>query len=225
MSWNAFLASASAVGEIVPAKYEKDKCTVIGHTGGTTGTPKGVMLSDYAFNSIPTQEKWGFHYLPHEKHMDMVVPFAVYGLSNNLHIALSIGMNVILIPKVAPEKTDELLQKYKPNHITSIPNYWTAIPRSKRLKDELAGLADALAAGRDIRFSESLAKHADWAEELNTRYIFMAENALDILKDGWARGSSRFWSMPGYISAPSRKRQHFCSSRIACDKSGPDGGF
>ena len=48
MSWNAFLASTSDVGEVVPAKYEKDKCTVIGHTGGTTGTPKGVMLSDYA---------------------------------------------------------------------------------------------------------------------------------------------------------------------------------
>ncbi len=146
MSWNAFLAGSSDVGEVVPAKYEKDKCTVIGHTGGTTGTPKGVMLSDYAFNSIPTQEKWVFHYLPHEKHMDMVVPFAVYGLSNNLHVALSFGLNVILIPKVDPEKTDELLQKYKPNHIASIPSYWTAIPRSKRLKD-VSWLKTAAAGG------------------------------------------------------------------------------
>ncbi len=51
-----------------------------------------------------------------------------------------------------------------------------------RLKGELALLAEALVAGRDIRADETLAKHADWAETLQGRYTFTRENALDILK-------------------------------------------
>ena len=51
-----------------------------------------------------------------------------------------------------------------------------------RLKGELAELADALVQGVDLRGSEILAKHADWAEELKTRYTFTAENVTDILQ-------------------------------------------
>ena len=51
-----------------------------------------------------------------------------------------------------------------------------------RLKGELADLADALVEGRDIRSNEALEKHADWAEELKTRYTFTRENAMGILQ-------------------------------------------
>ena len=51
-----------------------------------------------------------------------------------------------------------------------------------RLKGELTLLADALVQGEDLRAEETLGKHADWAEELKTRYFFTQENALDILK-------------------------------------------
>lgn len=146
MSWNAFLAGAAAVHEVIPAKYEKNKCTVIGHTGGTTGTPKGVMLTDYAFNSVFEQEKWMFERRPNDSLMDMIVPFAIYGLASNIHIAMCFGVQLILIPKVDPEKTDELLLKYKPNHVASIPSYWTAIPKSKRLND-VSWLRTAVAGG------------------------------------------------------------------------------
>ena len=50
-----------------------------------------------------------------------------------------------------------------------------------RLKQEMAALADALVTGRDICQDELLAKHADWAEELKTRYTFTAQNAEEIL--------------------------------------------
>ncbi|MDY3282807.1 UDP-glucose--hexose-1-phosphate uridylyltransferase [Dysosmobacter sp.] len=51
-----------------------------------------------------------------------------------------------------------------------------------RLKTELEDLAAALIEGRDIRSIGHLEKHADWAEELKTRYAFTADNAMDILK-------------------------------------------
>ena len=39
-----------------------------------------------------------------------------------------------------------------------------------------------LVRGEALRAGETLGKHADWAEELKTRYSFTRENALDILK-------------------------------------------
>ena len=51
-----------------------------------------------------------------------------------------------------------------------------------RLKDELGDLIDALVEKRDLRQDPVLEKHADWAEELQSRYAFTAENAGDILR-------------------------------------------
>lgn len=51
-----------------------------------------------------------------------------------------------------------------------------------RLKEELQVLADALVSGADVRADERIDKHADWADELKTRYSFTAENTMDILQ-------------------------------------------
>ena len=50
-----------------------------------------------------------------------------------------------------------------------------------RLKAELHGLAEAVAAGKDIAADEVLSKHADWIAELKKIHTFTADNALDIL--------------------------------------------
>ena len=51
-----------------------------------------------------------------------------------------------------------------------------------RLKDELHGVAQALVCGDDLRQDETLRKHADWADELKTRYTFTADNAEELLR-------------------------------------------
>ena len=50
-----------------------------------------------------------------------------------------------------------------------------------RLKKELADLAEAAIAGKDISADEALSKHADWLAELKETYTFTEENALDII--------------------------------------------
>lgn len=51
-----------------------------------------------------------------------------------------------------------------------------------RLKTELAVLAEKLANGDDLHADPATAAHAPWAEQLQTRYTFTAENALGILQ-------------------------------------------
>jgi UDPglucose--hexose-1-phosphate uridylyltransferase len=51
-----------------------------------------------------------------------------------------------------------------------------------RLKDEMAELADALVAGKDLRATDTLASHADWAEEFLPKYDkITADNVMEIL--------------------------------------------
>ena len=50
-----------------------------------------------------------------------------------------------------------------------------------RLKKELADLADAAAADKDVSADETLGKHAPWLAELKEKYRFTRENALDII--------------------------------------------
>ena len=50
-----------------------------------------------------------------------------------------------------------------------------------RLKKELAALAEAIVAGKDISADPALASHADWVAEIKTRKTFTPENAMDIL--------------------------------------------
>lgn len=53
-----------------------------------------------------------------------------------------------------------------------------------RLKAGLAELADALIAGTPVeRYSESIAKHADWALEIQKKYTITSENVEQILHD------------------------------------------
>ncbi len=50
-----------------------------------------------------------------------------------------------------------------------------------RLKTELAAVADALVAGRDLSADELTASHAAWASDFAAHYTITADNALDIV--------------------------------------------
>lgn len=52
--WPSFIRTGKN-HEYEPIGYEKDKCCIIVHTGGTTGTPKGVMLSNDNLNAASFQ--------------------------------------------------------------------------------------------------------------------------------------------------------------------------
>ena len=54
---------------------------------------------------------------------------------------------------------------------------------SSEIKEELSLLAGYMTEGKDIRSSETIAKHADWVEEFLPKYKTVTEeNVMDILK-------------------------------------------
>lgn len=136
LRWDAFVCN----GENIQAnyiQYQKDTCCAIVHTGGTTGTPKGVMLSNDNVNALVLQSiLTGIDMKREHTWLDIMPPFIAYGIGMGLHLPLAIGMQTILIPSFDAKKFDLLLDKHKPIHMVGVPSYWGTILESKRLKNK-----------------------------------------------------------------------------------------
>lgn len=57
MYWNDFLRKGSSYNGRCSFETDKDTPAVILHSGGTTGTPKGILLSNGNFNTLAEQAK------------------------------------------------------------------------------------------------------------------------------------------------------------------------
>lgn len=149
--WKAFIEFGNNEKPVY-SSYKKDSCCVIVHTGGTTGSPKGVMLSNENINVSAFQGfTCGFDFRREHSWLNIMPPFIAYGLCNGLHMPLFIGMEVVLIPAFDPSKYDRLLTKYKPNHIVGVPSHYGGLSASKKLSNaDLSYLITPIIGGDSI---------------------------------------------------------------------------
>lgn len=126
INWDNFLKN-SVNEESLVVSTTAHSFSFLAHTGGTTGVPKSVMLSDDAINGVVDEYRKNLHAKRGDKYLDLIVPFVVYGFVVNIHMPLCLGMETILIPKVDTEKLAKIYQKYKPNHVIAIPSYLAPI--------------------------------------------------------------------------------------------------
>ncbi len=133
--WKDFIKQGEGT-KAAKVSYTPNSCCVIVHTGGTTGMPKGVMLTNDNMNASVVQgDNSGFYLRREHKWLGVMPPFIAYGIGNGLHLPLAIGMTLILIPAFNPNEYDKLLLKYKPNHIAGVPSHYNSIMKSKKLKN------------------------------------------------------------------------------------------
>lgn len=135
LNWQQFIK----LGKNVFAKkseYSENMPVTIVHTGGTTGKAKGVILSNENINIGARQcEISGLNFKDKGTWLDIMPPFIVYGVGNGLHLPLSMGMKVILMPTFDPRKYDEILLKHRPNYMAGVPSHYGYLLQSKKLKD------------------------------------------------------------------------------------------
>lgn len=134
IKWSEFMKKGKEYTGIVDAEYVQNRPLVIEHTGGTTGKPKGVLLSNENINSVALQSVLtGIDMQREHNWLDIMPTFIAYGVGMGLHLPLTIGMETILIPQFDPKKFDDLLVKHKPIHMVGVPSYWQTIIDSKKL--------------------------------------------------------------------------------------------
>ncbi len=135
ITWDAFMKYAKTKPSSEAVPYEKDMPFAILHTGGTTGIPKGALLSVDNVNSLAFQFATSpLGMTDGEKALNLMPPFAAYGLCNGLHLHLCCGMRVILIPTYEPEKIVKQISKYKPNRIACAPAHYVHIAESDKME-------------------------------------------------------------------------------------------
>lgn len=151
------------------AAYGENHVAAITMTGGTTGKPKGVLLSDDGFSAVTHSFEFaGQKYRSgKDKFLNIIPSFASYGIVASLHMPICLGAENIIIPKFEQEKVGHYIKKYKPEHTLMVPAHYETLMQSKEMRNgfdlsffETAGTGgDTMNLGTETRLNNFLKEH------------------------------------------------------------------
>ncbi len=131
----------------VPRKSEDP--AVILYSGGTTGTTKGIVLTNFNFNALAQQIiAANPMFIPGDKMLAAMPLFHGFGLGVCLHSMLASGGDCVLVPRFTPKSFGQLIVKHKCNFIAGVPTLYAALLRIPKFdKAELSCLKGVFSGG------------------------------------------------------------------------------
>jgi len=123
-------------GEYTPVDVLPDDVAVLQYTGGTTGVPKGAMLTHANLYANASQCLQWFPGVVHGgERMLVVLPlFHVFAMSVAMNMAVLMAAEMVLLPRFDLAQVLETIHKKKPSLFPGVPTMYTAINNSKDLK-------------------------------------------------------------------------------------------
>lgn len=128
--WNQFIKiSKSCFYNYKKPRKGSDPAVML-YSGGTTGTTKGIVLSNSNFNDLGYQiVATNRMFRPGDKMLAAMPLFHGFGLGVCVHSILSQGGRVILIPRFTPKSYAKAILKNKCNFIAGVPTLFEALTR------------------------------------------------------------------------------------------------
>jgi long-chain acyl-CoA synthetase len=125
--WKAMMAASH------PPAPQSDACfedlAVILYSGGTTGKPKGIMLSNRNFICEGMQvSAWG-NLSQGDAILAILPVFHGFGLGVCINAAFMGGAKSIMVPQFTPETVARLIRAKRPNFIIGVPTLYEALNR------------------------------------------------------------------------------------------------
>ena len=132
--WKQFMRLADACFYQYAVERKSDDPAVILYSGGTTGTTKGIVLSNKNFNALGQQVvATNPMFRPGDRMLAAMPLFHGFGLGVCVHTMLSQGGRCILIPRFTAESYAKQITKYRCNFIAGVPTLYEALLRLKTM--------------------------------------------------------------------------------------------
>ena len=150
VSWKDFISKGKNSG--IEIKYEGrgDDSAVILFSGGTTGTSKGILLTNLNFNALAMQTDAASECLAAGDVMLSVMPmFHGFGLGIGIHTMLAFGGKCVLIPRLNVAEFPGLFKKHRPNYMAGVPTLFEAMMRNEDMNKADLSCMKGLFSGGD----------------------------------------------------------------------------
>lgn len=177
LKWNDFIRQGSREKDCSDANGKGEDVAAILYSGGTTGYPKGIELTNLNFNALAMQSFEACQCLQEKDKVLSIMPvFHGFGLGICIHTVQYFGGTCILLPQFSAKTFDKLLKKYRPNVIAGVPTLYEALLKNNRLNNvDLSFLKCVISGGDSL--SVSLKKKVD---------SFLKEHGADIqIREGY----------------------------------------
>lgn len=161
LTWKQFIDLGIKYNGETLVKRKKDDVAAILYSGGTTGEPKGIMLTNLNFNAVALQAEFMCDPAEAGDSILSIMPiFHAFGLGVCVHTVLYIGMRCILIPSFSPKKFGSMIKFYQPNFLVGVPTLFEALLKTKKLrKKDLSSITCVVSGGDSL--SPELKKKID----------------------------------------------------------------
>lgn len=170
--WNDFFNRGYKYKTECYCKTDSNTEALYLHSGGTTGVPKIIVLSNGNVNSVMEQAKIIFPKIGvGDTFLGIMPMFHCFGLVVCICAPLMFGATIALIPQFDAKRFDKLIRKYNPTVLTGVPTLYEALITNpymmnvdmSMVKYVVSG-GDSLAPDKNRRVNEFLKEHNCYEE-------------------------------------------------------------
>ena len=131
MLWSDFILKGEKYNKnIKKDRSSKDDAAIL-HSGGTTGTPKNIVLTNGNINTVMEDAKIVFSYLDSKDTFLSILPlFHCFGLVVNICAPLILGSTIALIPQFDAKRFDKIIKKFRPTVLLGVPTLFEALTKN-----------------------------------------------------------------------------------------------
>ncbi len=159
IDWPDFISGGKKVTLTNKLPKAEDTAVIL-FSGGTTGTSKGIQLTNMNMNALAAQVAANAGFTMEGLRMFSVMPlFHGFGLGVGIHTALMASGTCIIIPQFTIKTYARDVKKYKPNVIVGVPTLYEALLRSDGFNYDLSFLRGMFCGGDSL--SVELKKKVD----------------------------------------------------------------
>ena len=150
--WDEFMRLGKACFWRYRVRRGADDPAAILYSGGTTGTTKGILLTNLNFNALGQQVLAANPMFRVGDRMLAAMPlFHGFGLGVCIHTMLSQGGRCVLVPRFTAESYSRLITKYRCNFIAGVPTLYEALLRLPNMDNaDLSSLKGVFSGGDSL---------------------------------------------------------------------------